>query len=186
MDVAGAPLRAGDLARSDPTFLVDVAAAAATALVMGADPPGVIAGALGFVPEPHRRQVVGSWDAVTWVDDSKATNPHAALAAIRSYPSVVLIAGGRNKDLDVAVLGAEPNVRFVVGVGEAGPDVVAGARSGTMAADMDDAVAIAARRARPGDTVLLAPGCASFDMYRSYAERGERFAEAVRRQKEGT
>jgi len=138
-----------------------------------------------FSPAAHRRRIVGVWDGVTWVDDSKATNPHAALAAIRSFGPVVLLAGGRNKGLDVGVLADEPNVRYVIGLGEAGPDVVERARRGSMAADLEEAVAIADGRARPGDTVLLAPGCASFDMFASYAERGERFAAAVRARKEG-
>jgi UDP-N-acetylmuramoylalanine--D-glutamate ligase len=128
--------------------------------------------------------VVGSWEGVTWVDDSKATNPHAALAAVRAYPSVVLIAGGRNKDLDVSPLAAEPNVRFLIGIGEEGPDLVSAARRGFTASDMEEAVAAADGAARPGDTVLLAPGCASFDMYGSYGERGDDFAARVRARKE--
>jgi UDP-N-acetylmuramoylalanine--D-glutamate ligase len=127
---------------------------------------------------------VGRWDGVVWVDDSKATNPHAAVAAIRACRPVVLIAGGRNKGLDVASIVTEDGVRHVIGIGEAGPEMVAAAASGTMVADMEAAVALADRLARPGDTVLLAPGCASFDMFSSYAHRGEVFAAAVRRRKE--
>ncbi len=137
------------------------------------------------MPPSHRRQLVGTWDGVAWVDDSKATNPHAAVAAIRAYPSVILIAGGRNKGLDVAAIATEPRLRHVIGIGEAGPEMVAAARSGSLVADLEEAVALADRLARPGDTVLLAPGCASFDMFRSYAHRGEVFAATVRRRKEG-
>jgi UDP-N-acetylmuramoylalanine--D-glutamate ligase len=79
----------------------------------------------------------------------------------------------------VSVLGRQPNVRHVIGLGEAGPDLVDAASSGTLVADLDEAVAAARAVARQGDTVLLAPGCASFDMYASYAERGDRFVEAV-------
>jgi UDP-N-acetylmuramoylalanine--D-glutamate ligase len=121
---------------------------------------------------------------VRWYDDSKATNPHAVLAALSAFESVVLIAGGRNKGLDLAILakGAE-RVRAVVALGEAGFEVeaaFAGLRPVTLALTMDDAVAAAAAAARPGDTVLLSPGCASYDQYRSYAERGDDFVRAVR------
>jgi UDP-N-acetylmuramoylalanine--D-glutamate ligase len=170
---------------TDPIFLVDAAAAGRAALEMGAAAPGVTAALHQFQPPSHRREVVGTWDGVTWVDDSKATNPHAAVAAIRAYPAVILIAGGRNKGLDVAAISAEKRLRHVIGIGEAGPEMVAAATAGTMVADLDEAVALADRLARPGDVVLLAPGCASFDMFHSYAHRGEVFAAAVRRRKEG-
>ncbi len=173
-----------DLPSDDETFVVDAAAAAAAALAMGATPEAAAAAVTRFRPAAHRREIVGEWGGVVWIDDSKATNPHAARAAIRAYPSVVLVAGGRNKELDVGSLAEEPTVRVVIGLGEAGPEMVRRAADGVMAADMEQAVAIADRLARPGDTVLLAPGCASFDMYRSYGERGERFAAAVRARKE--
>ncbi len=175
-----------DLSSTDAAFVVDTAAAAAVALVMGGTPAGVAAAATTFQPAAHRRQVVGNWDGVAWVDDSKATNPHAAAAAIRSYPSVVLIAGGRNKGLDVGALGIERNVKFVVGLGEAGSDVVATAAAGAIAANLDEAVALADRHSVAGDTVLLAPGCASFDMFDSYSDRGDQFAAAVLERKEAT
>jgi len=172
------------LATDDPAYLADLAAAGVIALEMGASREAIAECALGFSPGRHRREVIGTWDGVTWVDDSKATNPHAALAAVRAYRSVVLIAGGRNKELDVAPIALEPAVRHVVTLGEEGPAILAAARSGTPAADMADAVAIADRVAKPGDTVLLAPGCASFDMYRSYGERGDHFADLIRAKKE--
>jgi len=175
---------AAALATDDPAFFADLAAAGVIALEMGASRDGVAEGALGFSPGRHRREVVGSWDGVTWIDDSKATNPHAAMAAVRAYPSVVLIAGGRNKDLEVAPVALEPAVRHVVTLGEEGPAILSAARRGTPAADMADAVAIADRVAEPGDTVLLAPGCASFDMYESYGERGDHFAALVLARKE--
>jgi UDP-N-acetylmuramoylalanine--D-glutamate ligase len=178
VDLAGLPY-------TDPIFLVDAAAAGRAALEMGAAAPGVTAALHQFRPPSHRREVVGTWDGVTWVDDSKATNPHAAVAAIRAYPAVILIAGGRNKGLDVAAISTEPGLRHVIGIGAAGPEMVAAAEAGTMVADLDEAVALADRLARPGDVVLLAPGCASFDMFHSYAHRGEVFAAAVRRRKEG-
>jgi UDP-N-acetylmuramoylalanine--D-glutamate ligase len=168
----------------DPIYLVDAAAAGSAALELGATPEGVAAALRAFRPPHHRREVVGCWGGVTWVDDSKATNPHAAVAAIRACESVVLIAGGRNKGLDVAAISTEPGVRYVIGLGEAGPEMVAAARAGIQVGSMDEAVALADRLAEPGDTVLLAPGCASFDMFQSYGHRGEVFSAAVRRLKE--
>jgi UDP-N-acetylmuramoylalanine--D-glutamate ligase len=169
---------------ADPAYLVDLAAAGVAALEMGAEPEAVVRTAEAFRPGKHRRDPVGEWSGVTWVNDSKATNPHAAVASIRAYPSVVLIAGGRNKALDVAAIAREPSVRYVIGLGEEGPAVVAAAVEGELAGDMAEAVAVADRVARQGDTVLLAPGCASFDMYGSYGERGDHFAELVRGLKE--
>lgn len=168
------------LARTDPVFLVDLAMAGAAALAAGADGEAVVEAAVAFRDPPHRRTVVGTRGGVTYVDESKATNPHAALAAIRAYPSVVLIAGGRPKGLDVGPLAREPNVRWVVAMGEAAPALLeAGGERVTEAGSMEEAVRIASRLAVPGDVVLLAPGCASFDMFSSYAERGDAFAEAV-------
>jgi UDP-N-acetylmuramoylalanine--D-glutamate ligase len=177
------PLALDSVGTADPAFLVDLVAAGATALHMGAAGEAIAAVAATFEPGRHRRETVGTWDGVTWINDSKATNPHAALAAVRAYPAVVLIAGGRNKGLDVAPIAREPNVRHVVALGEEGPAILAAASSGSPAADMGEAVGIADRLARPGDTVLLAPGCASFDMYSSYGERGDHFAALVRERK---
>ena len=121
------------------------------------------------------------------MDDSKATNPHAAVAAASAYSSVVLIAGGRNKGLDLSGLLAVPQISYVIAMGEAAGELeeAAGDLPIVRAATMDEAVTVADRIAKAGDTVLLAPGCASFDMFRSYADRGNRFADAVRRRKEG-
>jgi UDP-N-acetylmuramoylalanine--D-glutamate ligase len=120
---------------------------------------------------------------VTFVDDSKATNPHAALAAISGYDSVVLIAGGRNKGLDLSVLATRADrMRAVVAIGEAAGEVAAafeGRVPVSTAGSMAEAVRTAAARARPGDTVLLSPACASFDWYPGYAARGDDFAASV-------
>jgi UDP-N-acetylmuramoylalanine--D-glutamate ligase len=115
------------------------------------------------------------------VDDSKATNPHAALASIRAHDSVILIAGGLAKGLDLTSLVGEDGVRLVIGIGEAGPWLAeAAGERGRLAGTMEIAVEMAASAARPGDTVLLAPGCASFDQFESYGARGDRFAELAR------
>lgn len=182
--VEGVRVPLAELGRSDPTFVVDLAAAAAGAIHLGATVAGVATVAHTYRPGRHRRQLVGSWDGVDWVDDSKATNPHAAIAAIRSYRSVVLIAGGRAKGLDITPLAAEPNVRTLIAIGEAAPALLAVAPGASVANSITEAVALADAAARPGDTVLLAPGCASFDMFNSYADRGDRFAAAVLARKE--
>jgi len=132
-------------------------------------------------------------DGITYVDDSKATNPHAADAALRAFASVVWIAGGQAKGttFDDLVVAHRDRLRGAVllGVDRAviaealsrhAPDVpvitIEASEDGAMA----QAVAAAVSLARPGDTVLLAPGCASLDMYRDYAARGDAFAAAVR------
>jgi UDP-N-acetylmuramoylalanine--D-glutamate ligase len=162
------------------SFLVDLVAAATMARHVGADATSIAATISSFEPAPHRRTVVGAWDGVTWIDDSKATNPHAAAAAAAAYPDVVLIAGGRNKDLDLTPLAAVPSVRHIVALGEAAGEIAAAAPGRvTVAATMEEAVSVADGWAESGSTVLLAPGCASFDMYRSYGERGDRFRALV-------
>jgi UDP-N-acetylmuramoylalanine--D-glutamate ligase len=121
---------------------------------------------------------------VRFYDDSKATDPHAALAALRAFDSAVLIAGGRNKGLDLGVLAEEvDHVRAVVAIGEAASEVRAAFAElvpVTVADSMDAAVAAARGYAQPGDAVVLSPACASFDWYRNYGERGDDFARAVR------
>ena len=133
---------------------------------------------------PHRVQLVGRRaDGVAFYDDSKATTPHAVLAALGSFPSAVLVAGGQNKGLDLSPLASGvDHVRAVVAIGAAAGEVAAvfgDLRPVVEAASMDEAVAVADDLARPGDVVLLSPGAASFDWYRSYGERGDDFARAV-------
>ncbi len=133
---------------------------------------------------PHRVALVADYNGIVWIDDSKATNPHATRRAIAAFESVVLCAGGLNKGLDLgSMIGPhDDHVRAVIAFGAAADEVVAafGARLPVVVAkDMDDVVARALDVARPGDTVLLSPGCASFDAYRDYSERGHDFARAV-------
>lgn len=166
---------------ADPVHLTNLAMAATLAIWMGADPDAVTEAAVAFRPGAHRRQLVLEADGVRWVDDSKATNPHAALASIRSHDSVILIAGGLAKGTDVRPLANEPNVSLVLGIGEAGPDLVEEAGDiGVLAETLENAVRIAGARAVPGTTVLLAPGCASFDQFQSYGDRGDRFQQLVK------
>jgi len=176
--------RTDELERAFPHDLSNALASAATALHGGATPSGARDALLAFRGLPHRVALVGEAGGVQWYDDSKATAPHATRAALRAFPSVVLIAGGRNKGLDLHELADErDHVRAVVAIGEAGPEVAAafdGVRPVRVATSMDGAVDEAAALASPGDVVLLSPACASFDWYRSYAERGDDFVRAVR------
>jgi UDP-N-acetylmuramoylalanine--D-glutamate ligase len=170
------------LPTTDPSYATDLALAAVIALHAGATEDGIARGLAGFEFGAHRRQVIGSWDGITWINDSKATNPHAARASAAAYEPVVLIAGGRNKGLDLTGM-ITPTVRHLVAYGEAGPAVAGNTDTEvTLVQSFDAAVAAAAEVARPGDTVLLAPGCASFDQFSSYAERGDRFTLLARRQ----
>lgn len=178
-DGISVPLSA--LAVDDPVYHTDLALAGVAALVMGAEPDAVAGVAKGFTPGVHRRQVVFESDGVRWVDDSKATNPHAALASIAAYPSVVLIAGGLAKGLDVAPLATADGVKKVIAIGESAPVLLAAAGDrGIPASSMSEAVELARAVATAGDVVLLAPGCASYDMFDSYGARGDAFAAAAR------
>lgn len=176
----GARVALDELHVTDPAFLMDLAAAGSAASAAGVSAGAIASVMRSFEPGVHRRQVVAEHDGVTWINDSKATNPHAALAAIVSYPSVVLIAGGRNKDLDVTPLARAEQVRHLIALGESADDLLAAAnRPAERAVDLGDAVRRAGELARPGDVVLLSPGCASFDMFVDYRARGEAFASAV-------
>jgi UDP-N-acetylmuramoylalanine--D-glutamate ligase len=173
------------LGRTFPHDLTNTLAAAATVLEGSvADAAGVAAAASSFAGVAHRISYVATRSDVAYYDDSKATTPHAALTAMRGFDSVVLIAGGRNKDLDLsAMAGASEHVRAVVAIGEAAGEIeaaFAGVRPVVTARSMEDAVTAAGELARPGDAVLLSPGCASFDWYANYAARGDDFARLVR------
>ena len=140
---------------------------------------------------PHRVSEVCSRNGVRYVDDSKATNPAAAAASLAAQAApVVWIAGGRNKGLEFSPLvPAAGRARAVVVYGESAPELARAFAGGTdvvSSCKLETAVREAAARAHPGDVVLLAPACASHDQFRSYEERGERFAELVRALPEGT
>ncbi|MBO3745440.1 UDP-N-acetylmuramoyl-L-alanine--D-glutamate ligase [Streptosporangiaceae bacterium NEAU-GS5] len=177
-----------------PHNVANALAAAALARAFGVPADAVRRGLAAFTPDPHRIAHVATIGDVDYVDDSKATNPHAAGASLAAYRSIVWIAGGQLKGADVGdlVRRAAPRLRGAVLLGADRARIaealarhaanvpvvdVPGQDTGVM----DRVVTEAARLASPGDTVLLAPAGASLDMYPSYAARGEAFADAVRR-----
>jgi UDP-N-acetylmuramoylalanine--D-glutamate ligase len=172
-----------ELPRALPHDLSNALAAAASTLHGGGTSEGARAALLAFQGLPHRVTLVGEAGGVRWFDDSKATAPHATRAAVVGFPSVVLIAGGRNKGLDLGALAeSADHLRAVVAIGEAADEVEAafdGLRPVRRATSMRAAVDAAASLARRGDVVLLSPACASFDWYGSYSERGDDFVAAV-------
>jgi UDP-N-acetylmuramoylalanine--D-glutamate ligase len=176
-----------------PHNIANALAAAALARAFGVEPAAVRDGLRAFRPDPHRIEHVADVAGVAYVDDSKATNTHAAEASLAAYDPIVWIAGGLAKGatFDELVTGAAKRLRGVVlmgadraRIGEAlarhAPEVPVVDLDRTDTGAMSEAVREAARLARPGDTVLMAPACASMDMFVNYNKRGEAFAEAVR------
>ncbi len=166
---------------------VNAMAAAALCLRAGADPEGLAAGLASFPGVSHRLEVVGELDGVLFVNDSKATNPEAAAAALSAYDRRVhLIAGGSAKGTPFDALAAAAQGSLVSAhlIGETAPEIERALRSvgieASSVGDLDRAVRDAAAIARPGDVVLLAPACASFDQFSDYAARGEAFRAAAR------
>ena len=180
----GGAHRLGRIPGERAGYREDAAAAAAVALAYGAAPEAAAAGLAGVRPAPHRGEVVATVGGVRFVDNSKATNPHAAAAAIDGAGDAVLIAGGRAKGVDLSPLRSHADrLRAVIAIGEAAGEVVVTFEGvvPTAAVDsIDEAVREAFDAAEPGDTVLLAPACASWDQFTDYAERGDRFAAAAR------
>jgi UDP-N-acetylmuramoylalanine--D-glutamate ligase len=187
-DDAGAVLLQ-DLPLVAPHDRANALAAAAAALEVGASRDGINRALCEYPRLHHRVARIGNAGGVQYFDDSKATNPHATLAAVRAFDGldgqVVLVAGGRNKGLDLSVLRAlAPRLRAVVAIGESAEDVeraFTGLVPVTRADSMRGAVGAAAQSARAADVVLLSPACASFDWYASYASRGDDFAREVAR-----
>jgi UDP-N-acetylmuramoylalanine--D-glutamate ligase len=166
------------------SFLTDSAAAAAAGLAFGLSSEAIGVALQTFVPLPHRGTVVAQAGSVRFIDDSKATNPHAALAALEDQHDAVLIAGGLAKGVDLSPLAsAAENLTAVVAIGQAAQavaEVFEGRVPVHRAGSMEDAVEMAFAAAPERGTVILAPACASQDMFRDYRERGERFAAAAR------
>ncbi len=177
-----------------PHIVSNILAASALARSLGVAPADIHDALDRFRLDPHRIQVVAAHRGVTWVDDSKATNPHAAGSSLAAYPQAVWVVGGLLKGVDVTDLvrtrGSAARAAIVIGT-ERGDIVAAFERHAPAVplfevdhTETEDVMArvveLAADVARDGDTVLLAPAAASFDQFSSYADRGERFAEAVR------
>ena len=184
----------GPAASLAPHQVANALAAAALARSYGVPPQAVRDGLRAFRPEPHRIAEVGVVGGVRWVDDSKATNPHAAVASLLAFEHVVWVAGGLLKGADVEdlVRDAAGRLRGVVLIGadrarladalaRHAPDVPVVDVASTDTGVMDHVVEQAAALAQPGDVVLLAPAAASMDMFPDYGARGDAFAAAVAR-----
>lgn len=186
-----------DLAESGlaaPHMVSNVLAASALARSLDVPPAAIRDAVRGFRLDPHRIEVIAVSDGVTWIDDSKATNPHAAASSLSAYPGAIWIVGGQLKGVDIGELvagrGRASKAAIVIGVdrgdvleafGRHAPDVpVIEVDPGETGDVMARTVELAAGLAQDGDVVLLAPAAASFDQFTGYAERGRLFADAVR------
>ena len=183
---AGAPLlRATELRTRGAHNAANALAALALGEALALPLAAMLAELRSFAGLPHRSQWIADRQGVAYIDDSKGTNVGATLAAVAGMPGpVVLIAGGdgKNQNFGPLATGLRGKVRHIVLIGRDAP-LIARALDGVCpierCATLPQAVQAAARAARPGDTVLLSPACASFDMFRDYAHRGVVFAEAV-------
>lgn len=178
-----------------PHIVQNILAASALARALGTEPTAIRRALEGFRLDEHRIQIVARHAGITWIDDSKATNPHAAASSLRAYPGAVWIVGGDLKGVDVSDLMADAGrtARAALIIGTDRGDVLAAferhapdvqvyeVTTGETEDVMTRVVELAAGIAADGDTVLLAPAAASFDQFESYADRGHRFADAVRR-----
>ena len=176
-----------------PHIVQNILAASALARSLGVEPEAIHSALQSFRLDEHRIQIIARHRGVTWVDDSKATNPHAAASSLRAYPGAVWVVGGDLKGVDIADLvataGATARAAVVIGVERAAvvaaferhaPQVpVFEVDAGETGQVMSRVVEIAAGIVEDEGTVLLAPAAASFDQFSSYADRGHRFAEAV-------
>jgi len=157
--------------------------------VLGLSEEEIFKGFKTFKGLPHRTEVVGRIREVLFINDSKSTNVDSMAKALLSFERVVLIAGGKDKGLDFKVLSpiVKERVKGVVSIGEAAPlieESFSPLVEVKRAESMDEAVRLAFSMASSGDVVLLSPGCASFDMFKNYADRGEAFKRAVRKLEE--
>jgi UDP-N-acetylmuramoylalanine--D-glutamate ligase len=180
-----------ELGFATPHMILNILAAAGMSLCVGATAEAIAAGLDTFEPDSHRCETVAEFGGITWVNDSKATNSHAANASLRSFPSIVWIVGGlfKGTHIDELVQAHASRLRTVIAIGvdRAEPRRVMGEWAPDVpfheieSVDvMDEAVRVAASVAQPGDTVLLAPAAASMDQFIDYAERGRQFHAAVR------
>ncbi|WP_373928564.1 UDP-N-acetylmuramoyl-L-alanine--D-glutamate ligase [Sphingomonas aerolata] len=166
-----------------PHNALNARAAVGVARALGVSEVDIDRGLVSFTGLPHRMQQIASYDGVAYVDDSKATNPESAAPALAAFERVHWIVGGRAKgdDLDACRPGFG-HVVHAYTIGEAGPrfaKILAGSMPADHVGTLDAAVRSAAANARPGDTILLSPACASFDQFADYEARGAAFRAAV-------
>jgi UDP-N-acetylmuramoylalanine--D-glutamate ligase len=167
--------------------LENALAAVACTFILGIDPAIIASTLREFAGVAHRLEFVTEINKVQYINDSKGTNPDAAIKALEAFPNpLVLIAGGKNKGSDFTEFASKirERVRILVLIGQAAPDIrdaveKTGFREIYPAATFQEAVFTAARLANPGDVVLLSPACASWDMFNSYEERGDLFKKLV-------
>ena len=181
----GSIMNIADMKRAMPHDITNALAAAAISIESGLVEPSHVARALSeFDNAPHRIEYVETIDGVKWFNDSKATSPHASAVAIKSFQNIVLIAGGRNKGLDLHELSNHPQrVKAVVAIGDDAPEIEKafdGVCRVVRGGSMKEAVRLARTLAVSGDVVLLSPACTSYDWYNNYMERGEDFMKCVR------
>jgi UDP-N-acetylmuramoylalanine--D-glutamate ligase len=181
----GSIMNISDMKRAMPHDITNALAAAAISIESGLVEPSHVARALAeFDNAPHRIEYVETIDGVKWFNDSKATSPHASAVAIKSFQNIVLIAGGRNKGLDLAELANQPeHVKAVVAIGDDANEIEKafdGVCRVVRGGSMQEAVRLARTLAISGDVVLLSPACTSYDWYNNYMERGEDFMQCVR------
>ena len=195
IDTGAAVLRDGDhLARIDLTGCAlsgahnqeNVLAALTAVWVAGVDPHAAAPALADFSPLPHRSELISDALGLQWIDDSKATNPGAAIRALESQPGrVIWIAGGRGKGLSFETLAdraAVTTIRALL-IGESAEEIENALRDRVpceRASDLEAAVQRAAEIGHPGETVLLAPGCSSLDQFSDFEERGRCFQQAIR------
>jgi UDP-N-acetylmuramoylalanine--D-glutamate ligase len=171
--------------RALPHDITNALAASALVLESGLADESAIRSALAtFIGPPHRLEHIGRWNGVDWFNDSKATTPHAAAVAIHAFDNIVLIAGGKDKHVDLAEMAVEADrVKAVIAIGET-RDAIAAAFAGVDVVETTEFLPAAVDRAAEltiaGDTLLLSTGCASLDQYASFEARGEHFRELAR------
>ena len=169
-------IRVEELSRSAPHDISNALAAASAAMHAGATTDAVKQTLRDFDHLPHRISFVNKYKGVRWYDDSKSTTPHSVIAAVRNFENVILVMGGRNKGLDFkAILPILDRVKYLIAIGEASEEIERSLGDMTevlKASSMQNAVEKAATLSISGDVVLLSPGCASFDLYENYKQRG--------------
>ena len=184
-----------DITPTVPHNILNALAAAALALAIGVNYELIKSGLKNFLPDHHRMELVINKNEINWIDDSKATNPHAAIASLLANFNVVWIAGGLAKGASMNELAqrCSSRIKSVILIGADRELIAEAFKEKSPAIEiyrvdqisdakklMEDVVFQAINIAKPGDTVLLAPACASMDQFNSYAERGQLFAQAVK------